>query len=374
MIANPLKAILENAVAVDRFSMAKLTPDVIEALPGEHFKARYAGMESSLGKKVSRSVFQGIVRASFFIELVKTPKIETTKFEVHWANRIDRDDPRYASYDDCFDIFEKATTALEAAIENTERAELLKLFCSKSLLPYEIPFDYIERATESQIHRADNVTWLWDDLPKRTAGLRSFLLNPNLTDPKGSPFKPFFDAAYNKIKVKTYLTDRVLTGAYKTNREKRWEAHPPSVHYALRRSCLEIEYTLINQLCHFDGFPDGLKQRLEAAYLLLPCEDPFRCPVTKDPLSFDEFKREVTDPKHGKASFQVGHLNPLKAINDDPLSGHSAQNIAWVSMDGNRIQGSLSLKETRELLHRINKNYERLDIWKEVVGQMEPQG
>jgi hypothetical protein len=43
-------------------------------------------------------------------------------------------------------------------------------------------------------------------------------------------------------------------------------------------------------------------------------------------------------------------------------------------MDGNRIQGSLSLKETRELLHRINKNYERLDIWKEVVGQMEPQG
>jgi hypothetical protein len=121
---------------------------------------------------------------------------------------------------------------------------------------------------------------------------------------------------------------------------------------------MEVEYTLLNQLCHFEGFDGELRNRLEDAGLLPHMEVPFRCPVTMDPLSFAEFEREVMVPEHGKASFHVGHLNPLKATNDDPLSGHTAQNISWITSDGNRIQGNLSLRETRQLLDRIRANYE----------------
>lgn len=65
------------------------------------------------------------------------------------------------------------------------------------------------------------------------------------------------------------------------------------------------------------------------------------------------------NPTHGNSNFQVGHLNPLKL--DDPNSlifGHTPENISWISKDGNRIQGDMSLKETRNLLIRITRNYE----------------
>ncbi|XGB38433.1 MAG: hypothetical protein LVT47_08325 [Cyanobacteria bacterium LVE1205-1] len=84
-----------------------------------------------------------------------------------------------------------------------------------------------------------------------------------------------------------------------------------------------------------------------------------RCPITLEPLVFQEFREELMNPTHGKSNFQVGHLNPLKL--DDPnslIAGHTAGNIAWISANGNRIQGSMSLEEVRDLLKRITHNYE----------------
>jgi hypothetical protein len=75
-------------------------------------------------------------------------------------------------------------------------------------------------------------------------------------------------------------------------------------------------------------------------------------------MSFSAFRAELQNPTHGKSNFQVGHLNPLKL--DDPTggaSGHTADNISWVSANGNRIQGSLSLSEVRDLLRKIAANY-----------------
>jgi len=172
--------------------------------------------------------------------------------------------------------------------------------------------------------------------------------------------KKTFDEAYNKIQVKTYLTDRVLTGGYKTNREKRWETHPASVHFALRRDCFDTEYRLIQQLCHFNGFPPRIKDELRNRNLIETSAEPFRCPITLEPLSFEKFEEEILNPVAGKSSFQVGHLNPLKAVNDDAHSGHTAENISWVSANGNRIQGSLSLGETRAMIERIATNYLKL--------------
>lgn len=43
-------------------------------------------------------------------------------------------------------------------------------------------------------------------------------------------------------------------------------------------------------------------------------------------------------------------------------SGHTAKNISWVSANGNRIQGSLSLDETRAMIKQIAANYTRFKV------------
>jgi hypothetical protein len=56
-------------------------------------------------------------------------------------------------------------------------------------------------------------------------------------------------------------------------------------------------------------------------------------------------------------------LNPLKLSVDGEAAGHTANNISWISADGNRIQGSLSLNDVRKLIQRISQNYERHGWW-----------
>ncbi len=335
--------------------MATLCKRLETALAGRSSLEHLGAFRERLGPAVGNSLFSGIVRFAFLIELVKQPKIETTKFEVHWATRIPHVDPRHATFPQCFEMFENLTATAVDAIRDGTRAELVRLFAEHSLLPYEIPLDYQDRKPGAPIHQRHNTVLMWDDLPRRVVKLRAFLL-----DGDRNPRARIFDEAYGKIKVKTYLTDRALTGEHKSNREKRWETHPQSVQFALRRHCLEIELALINQLCHFEGFPADLKSSLEHAGLLLPLSEPFRCPITMEPMLYGEFEKELSNPQMGKASFQVGHLNPLKAINEDPRQGHTALNISWISSDGNRIQGHLGLDETRQLIRRISQNYETL--------------
>jgi len=47
---------------------------------------------------------------------------------------------------------------------------------------------------------------------------------------------------------------------------------------------------------------------------------------------------------------------------DVPSLGHTGNNVSWISQDGNRIQGHLSLEETRALLSRIGENYAAKDL------------
>ncbi|MBI3977019.1 MAG: hypothetical protein HY331_02425 [Chloroflexi bacterium] len=351
--AADLRSTLEEEAGSDNFRMSALMARIPAVLAGRVVWQNYERVSSTLGTADGRYVLQSLLRAAFLIELVKTPKIDSTKFEVRWTSRLATTDPRHASFVDCYHVFEELLSSLAIAVHDPKNCDLLRLFRARRSVAYEIPVDYRERRLAAPMHRSDNVYWMWDELPKRVVRLRAYLL-----DPAQNRYAQSFAMAYDKIRVKTYLTERVLTGAYKTNREKRWETHPASVHFALRRSCVEIEHTLLNQLCHFEGFPSDLQESLEAAGLLTRLPPPFRCPITMDPLSYTEFEREIHDPRHGKADFQVGHLNPLKALTDDPQAGHSAQNIGWVSSDGNRIQGSLSLRETQALIRRICQNYD----------------
>jgi hypothetical protein len=344
----------EEATAKEKFSMGPIIDgltafgDSIEAL------RNYFKIDSSLGVPLAKYVLLGIIRATFLIELVKTPKIETTKFEVRWSKRLSPDDPRYADYDECLEILNRLLKELKSALSEKSSKDLLELIKETRLLAYEVPIDYRKRKVKGFIHLADNFIWLFDSLPLKVVRLRRLL-----QDESFNPHARLINEVYEKIKVKTYLTDRVLTGDHKTNREKRWETHPASVHFALRNECMEIEYTLMNQLCHFDNFPAKLKSLLDKEGVLSPLLEPFCCPITLEPFSFLEFEKEILNPEHGKAAFQVGHLNPLKAEQDDDYEGHTAKNISWISSDGNRIQGRLSLTETRALLRRINRNYQR---------------
>ena len=347
-----LKQVLDSEVDKTRFVMSGLYKRTVEVLQDTEVMRDFLDTAATLGEKKSKYLFQSTLRAAFLIELVKED-VSSTKMAARWSSRFEQDDPRYASFDTSYKLFEHIMTILSKATSDPSNRELLRSMRSQHQVAYELPIDYLDRKISSPIHESENVGWIEDDLPERVLKLRVLLLNKETNSQA-----PFFAAAYKKIQVKSYLTDRALTGKYKTNREKRWETHPGSVQFALRRDCMEVEYNLINQLCHFEGFNPELVKRLEEAGLLNPIDVPSRCPVTMDPLSFTEFERGVFDPQHGTAEFHVGHLNPLKATNDDPTSGHTAQNVSWISSDGNRIQGSLSLQEVRNLLNRIQENYQ----------------
>lgn len=358
--------LFEREVANDRFSLTTVFKHLTMVEESEEPLEIYRRLQAKLGARATTSVLQNVLRWVFFIELVKEPAIDSTKFALRWSATLEgRDDPRFCSYVECLKIFESLLEQLDATLQNEEESdtalELLRAFEKRRLLPYELPLDYRERRSQEKsqgrIHAEGNLAWMWGASARRTVVLREFLLG----DKTDTQFK-VFAAAYDKIKVKTYLTDRVLTGDYKTNREKRWEVHPSSVHFALRRWCWEIETRLIEQICHFDGFPADLARRLEDASLITWGERPFRCPITLEPLSFEAFAREVTQPTHGRSSFQVGHLNPLKAAPGEEVFGHTAPNVSWVSSDGNRIQGALSLEETRQLIRRVADNYRRFSL------------
>lgn len=355
-----IKKIIDQLIASDRFSMDSLYEKVWPIFSSDTLLAdSISSLNSHFSKTHYKKLACGILRHAFLIELVKLPKIETTKFRTRWYSQL-QGDPRECSFSDCLKIaHDLIFTLTKSWLNNPKNLEALNLFLDYSILPYELPIDYIDRPiptdTTIKIHRRGNITWIVNETVIRTLKLRQYLVNPQT-----SPDAEFFKKVINdKIKVKTYLTDRVLTGDNKTNREKRWEVHPRSVHFALRRVCIGIEYKLITQICAFQGFPESSRNILQQQGILPEEMEIYRCPITLDPLVFQDFKEELMNPTHGKSNFQVGHLNPLKLDDSNSItSGHTPENIAWISADGNRIQGNRSLEEVRTLLKRITHNYE----------------
>ena len=295
---------------------------------------------------------RSLIRNSFLVELVND-EVTSTKVECRWSPRL-AGECRYAQFDSCYEIFKKLLEIISGL--NAEEIGILKDFLNYSLISYELPIDYTT-PRDNNIHAADNVNLFLNDSVLKTIKLRKLIFTGR--DPIYSVFKRILT---DKITVKTYLTDRAQTGDYKTNREKRWEAHPRSVQYALRRKCFEIETVLLLQAARFQNCDNQFVSLLKTSGLL---EDNFefrRCPITGEIINFDDFSADVLHPIHGKSKFQVGHLNPLKATSQDGISGHSAQNISWISENGNRIQGSLSIKEVDRLLKNIYRNRPELHV------------
>lgn len=358
-MASAAQGLVEGVLSADRFNMNRLYTDAWPAIVADlDLAAAIKTIEDEIGVAQRRRIEEAVIRNAFLIELVVQPGVTTTRVTSRWTPAL-ADDPRRASFEDCLVIANGLLRNLPDWLAEPKHLELTRLMVTASLLPYEAPIDYQVRLGKDdlseRIHTAANLGWTYSDEMLAALELREFLLNP-----ESSPDAGFFRGVLtDKIKVKAYLTDRAQTGLYKTNREKRWEAHPASVQFALRRTCLEIERALVVQICSFKGFPPESAAALQGTGALPVQLVDFRCPITLDPISYEDFRSELMNPTHGKSDFQVGHLNPLKL--GDPAGdaiGHSAENISWVSADGNRIQGSLSADETQALLRRIARNYE----------------
>jgi hypothetical protein len=354
---NVVKTILEDLINQERFN-GNTMYSKLESIVENNFSSQISIIKSKLDENDYSYVITSLLRNVFLIELVND-EISSTKMEVRWIEKesngkkqekFDNSDPRFCSFDECTLIFKELLEKLANSVQDLEKTRLLHLYCKYSLLPYEIPLDYIKIPVGSErIHCLGNLAWIWNKEFSATIELREILMSNN------SENELFSKILQEKIKVKTYLTDRVQTGEHKTNREKRWETHPESVHFALRKEALLIERKLVSQLCYFDGFPKAIFDIVKEK--IIPEEEKYRCPITLDPLKFVDFKNQIETPTHGKSGFPVGHLNPLKLKEEGLAAGHTHENIGWFSEDGNRIQGSLSLEETKKVLGRIYNNY-----------------
>jgi len=82
-----MKVILETAVAQPRFSMNQVYQNIHHDADSQ-ILTQFQAIHTALGKALGKKVIQSILRFSFFIEPVKTPKIESTKFAVRWGTEI----------------------------------------------------------------------------------------------------------------------------------------------------------------------------------------------------------------------------------------------------------------------------------------------
>jgi hypothetical protein len=350
-----IKQLFENAVNQERFRLPILATELASHEPFTSYSEYFEG---EFDRSIANFLMRGIIRFVFLIEPVNR-NITSTKFEVRWSLNFERhfdfgrsDDPRWCGFDDCMEIAISKMDKLRELCGDEELSNLIVLFNNKSIIPYEIALDYDSLSNE-HIHRLSNISWYFTDLASVTLNLRRYI-SENCGDYSGILKKALDD----KIKVKTYLTDRAQTGLYQTNREKRWECHPNSVQFAFRRECWEIEHKLIEQIFYFENFPENIRDEAIRERILGDYIGTARCPITMVPLSFDDLRRELETPEHGRATVQVGHLNPLKTFSrEKDGGGHVAENVSWISHHGNRIQGDLSLEETRNMIREIYGRY-----------------
>ena len=357
-----MQQLLETGTAADSFNMTPLAEEATTHFQNDSdTRDSIAAIKRVLSNGEFKQFVHSIVRNVFLIEASRDKQndgTDATKMCVRWHDRLD-DDPRQCPYDECYVIARDVLSQIaDSWLGNAERLELLRLYLQYRWLPYEFPLDYATRDF-ANIHRHGNLVLMDDPVVLSTLRFREYVRKAeDVTD-----LEVVQTAMQKKIKTKTYLTDRAQTGDYKTNREKRWEAHPRSVQFSTRTECLRIEHLLVEQLCGFGGFPEGIIRVFRERGIITGDVELMRCPITLIPMSYADFRNSILNPEWGESAFQVGHLAPLKSEDDDAEEsafGHAASNISWISADGNRIQGELSMEVTRELLRTIARNYEDL--------------
>lgn len=330
-------------------SIADVARKAFKDHPSESASAAYRRATAGLSKEESKYLLQAAIRFAFLIELTNL-SITSTKMKTRWVpgkitkvapgtftnvqgNFSVQDDQRAAPFDECFQIFEHVLDSLSqpAASSHLQHVRDLATASARSVA-YEFVFTYQDpRApkphVKSNIRLASttDLSWL----------IRARPLFSSIIGSK----------SYDKIEVKSFLTDRSQTGADQTNRAKRWEVLSADFQYASLEECWSVQRKLLESLTGFSGFPKDKLAELHAHGLAQAKIDPALCPITLEQLDFIEFQKPTA---HGHSAHQVGHLRPLKSGGK-----HAGDNVAWVTDHGNRIQGDNDIESTRTMILRI---------------------
>ena len=334
------------------FSVAKIRDELISSidqLDDSKLGKTLLEARAILPQKLFKLSVGNLIRFAFLIELTNLT-VGSTKMKTRWvpgfilmsqSNSYEPikgafkpgNDPRSSSYDDCLEVFVKCLSEIVSLCKvDPLLIDKLLLLDKYSSIPYEFVFDYINPKL-NPVHISGNIKFTL------TKDLDWLLLGRPLI--KSVVDKKLLD----KIQTKTYKTDRALTGKDKTNRAKRWEVIAGDFQHASLTECWSVEKKLYEGLISFDEFPVDAKKAFLSNNLIEDGKGATKCPVTYEELSY---KKLIGDAIHGKAEYQVGHAHPLKRG-----GRHSGENVCWQSADGNRIQGDLTLEETRELLANI---------------------
>lgn len=309
--------------------------------------------KTNLESRYFIDLLKRIIRFSFIIELTNLG-ITSTKMKTRWLagkinygegnstiikefSEFNLDESRSNSFDECFNIFIKICNILTLKLSKND--ERFNNFIKKLLLdPHggtanQFIFSY-KNFNLQKIHTAENIK-LCDNNDDIIWLLDARKIIYNYLDRK----------LKEKIQVKSYLTDRSLTGKDKTNRAKRWEIIPTDYQFASIEDCWSVERKLLEQLVFFEEFNLQCKNDLLKEKLINDEVIPTLCPITLEHLNFNLINEKS---EHGKSAFQVGHLIPLKRGGI-----HHRTNISWQSGLGNRIQGDLTVNEAHEIIDNI---------------------
>ena len=319
----------------------------------DQLATKIASLKGLMSEKGFAYIMSCLGRFSFCIELTNL-SITSTKMKTRWlSGRIIKtrlgsfenyegdfkpgEDPRSSNFEVCLKVFEKCIDLLSAAEDHILIMESLKNQVNRGT-PYESVFSYID-VSKNEVHTEDNiklvnkvdVEWLVNARP-----IIRPVLKFNLDGVKTK--------LIDKIATKSYKTDRTQTGTVQTNRAKRWECLVEDYQHASIEECWSVERKLLNDLAHFQGFsPDKMKLLKDSG--LFTEQAITLCPITFTPMLFEAI---LGGGSHGQSTFQVGHMLPLKNG-----GRHKGDNIEWISDDGNRIQGSLNISDTRLMLKGI---------------------
>ncbi|SFR50357.1 hypothetical protein SAMN04488070_1560 [Pseudidiomarina maritima] len=316
-------------------------------------KSTITAIRDNMSEAEFKYIVSSIFRFAFCIELTNL-KITSTKMKTRWVTGsitktrlgtfenyvgtfAPNQDQRSSSFEECAGILFKCFELLSSSAMHLAVAKKLQSQKCRGT-PYESVFTYIDPSL-SPVHTVQNIR-LTELTDIEWLILARPLIRPEIKlNLEGKDSK-----LISKIATKCYKTDRSQTGEMQTNRAKRWECLSVDFQHASIEECWSVERKLLNELAHFQGFPDDKKSALIERGLF-GTQDVTLCPITLKPMIFNEI---LGGGAHGESNFQVGHMVPLKAG-----GRHSGENIKWISQDGNRIQGSLSISATQEMLRGI---------------------
>jgi hypothetical protein len=306
----------------------------------------------------------------------KTPYFD--RWDTHpQTSHLTTADPRYASAEECKRAYETLLALLLEADEISEPPSqaiaLVEKVLGRSFQPrslscvhtgqaisgddakraldyttsrlgsYEISTSYRVELDAGGRHEHTNVSWM---KPLHVNYALRKTLHAHLAESGAQ--REAINNALDKIQVKSYCTDKQTMPPHFSNRDVRWATWPDSVQYASRYQCVMVEMELMAQLYEFADAPplDAEVASAIAAVRGQPITPGTRrCYVTGRYLSYQDYLQAAINPKGGKSAYHVGHVLPLTRGGK-----HQWHNIAWMSDDGNRIQGNDTLEEIEDKL------------------------